>query len=218
MAVSAKPILTLLVVADYTVFLDLLAQALGAEPDIKIVATACDATSAGAAWRRHRPAVTLIDLRVLGGDGLGTLQQIRSLDASARVLVFTSADQRRDTAAAIKAGATGCISQVMHYEDMLAAIRKAHGEGRRAGRAATAAHPDGEAGRADGEPGRELTSRELEVLLLLRDGLSQDQISRRLAIADRTVRVHILSLKDKLAAASTVQCVAKAYELRILRP
>lgn len=61
-------------------------------------------------------------------------------------------------------------------------------------------------------------SREQEVLLLLSDGRSQDQISRRLAIADRTARVHNLSLKDKLAAASTAQGVAKAYELRILQP
>jgi DNA-binding NarL/FixJ family response regulator len=99
----------------------------------------------------------------------------------------------------------------MRYDDLLAAIRRVHAQGRLSGPASAAAHPNGEAG-------RELTSRELEVLLLLRDGLSQDQISRRLAIADRTVRVHILALKEKLDAASTVQCVAKAYELGILRP
>lgn len=70
----------------------------------------------------------------------------------------------------------------------------------------------------DHEAGRELTSRELDVLLMLRDGLSQEQISRRLAIAARTVRVHILTLKEKLGASSTVQCMAKAYDLGILRP
>jgi DNA-binding NarL/FixJ family response regulator len=62
MSVSAVAPLTLLVVDDHPVFLEVLAQALAAERDVKIVATACDATTAVAAWRRHRPAVTLIDL------------------------------------------------------------------------------------------------------------------------------------------------------------
>lgn len=211
MSLSTQPPLTLLVVDDHPVFLDVLTQALKAEPDVKIVATACDATAAVAAWRLHRPAVTLIDLRSLAVDGIRTLRQIRSLDTAARVLVITAVDQRHDMAAALEAGAAGCITKAMRYEDLLAAIRKVHAQGRLSGSAAATAHPDGEAG-------RDLTSRELEVLLLLREGLSQDQISRRLAIADRTVRVHILALKEKLAAASTVQCVAKAYELGILRP
>jgi len=204
--------LTLLVVDDHPVFLDVLAQALAAEPDVKIVATACDAAAAVTAWRRHRPAVTLIDLRVLGLDGLRTLRQIRSLDPEARVLVFTSAERRRESAAAIEAGAAACITKAMRYDDLVAAIRKVHGKRRPSGRA-TAAAPH-----RDGEAGGELTRRELEVLLLLRDGLSQEQISRRLAIADRTVRVHVVAIKEKLSAASTVQCVAKAYEMGILRP
>jgi len=211
MSVSVVAPLTLLVVDDHPVFLDVLAQALAAERDVKIVATACDATTAVAAWRRHRPAVTLIDLRMLGADGIRLLRQIRSLDAAARVLVFTSVDQRHDMAAALEAGASGCITKAMRYDDLLTVIRKVHAQGRLPGPTIAAGHPKGEAG-------RELTSRELEVLLLLRDGLSQDQISRRLAIADRTVRVHILAIKEKLDAASTVQCVAKAYELGILRP
>jgi len=211
MSVSAVVPLTLLVVDDHPVFLDVLARALLAERDVKLVATACDAMTAVAAWRRHRPAVTLIDLRVLGADGIRLLRQIRSLDAAARVLVFASVEQRHDMAAALEAGAAGCITKAMRYDDLLAAIRKVHAQGRLSGSAMTVAHPDDEAG-------RELTSRELEVLLLLRAGLSQEQISRRLAIADRTVRVHVFALKEKLGAASTVQCVAKAYEMGILRP
>jgi len=210
MSVRAVSPLTLLVVDDHPVFLDVLAQALEAEPDLKIVARASTAEAAVAARRRHRPAVTLIDLRIPGVDGIRMLRQIRALDAEARVLVFTAADSRHDTPAALEAGADGCITKSMRYEDLLAEIRHVHAQGRRAPLAVAAP------GR-NGKPGLELTSRELEVLALLRDGLSQDQISRRLAIADRTVRVHVGALKEKLAAASTVQCVAKAYELGILR-
>lgn len=198
--------LTLLVVDVHPVFCHVLAQALEAEPDVKIVATASDATAAVAAWRRHRPAVTLIDLRIPGDDGIRMLRRIRALDAEARVLVFTSADKPRDISAALEAGASGCITKSMRYDDLLTVIRKVYARGRGAiapGR--------------NGKPGRELTNREFEVLVMLRDGFSQDQISRRLAIADRTVRVHVGALKKKLAASSTVQCVAKAYELGILR-
>jgi DNA-binding NarL/FixJ family response regulator len=56
----------------------------------------------------------------------------------------------------------------------------------------------------------------MEVLRLLRDGLSQDQISRKLVIADRTVRVHVAAIKEKLGAASTAHCVTRAFELGIL--
>jgi DNA-binding NarL/FixJ family response regulator len=210
MSVRAVSPLTLLVVDVHPVFLDVLAQAIEAEPDLKIVASASNAEAAVAAWRRHRPAVTLIDLRIPGVDGIRMLRQIRSLDAEAGVLVFTSADSRRDIAATLEAGADGCITKSMRYHDLLAAIRKVHVQGRGTARAvAVPGH--------NGKPRLELTSREVEVLVLLRDGFSQDQISRRLAIADRTVRVHVGALKEKLAAASTVQCVAKAYELGILR-
>jgi DNA-binding NarL/FixJ family response regulator len=207
MSVRVESPLTLLVIDDHPVFLDVLAQALEAEPDVKIVATASDAMAALAAWRRYRPAVTLIDLRVPGIDGIRMLRQIRSLDAEARMLVFTSTDEPRDMSAALEAGAAGCITKSMRYDDLLAEIRKVYARGR--GSVAVSGR--------NGKPGLELTGREMEVLVLLRDGLSQDQISRRLAIADRTVRVHVCALREKLAAASTVQCVARAYELGILR-
>lgn len=205
----AAPPLTLLVVDDHLIFLDVLAQALAAEPDMKIVATAGDGAAALAAWRRHRPALTLIDLRILGHDGIRTVREIRSLDAAARVLVFTSADHRPDAAAAREAGAAGCLTKAMRYHDLVVAIRALHANGSLP-RPAAMPH-------RDGPPGPGLSSRELEVLFLLRDGLSQEEIAHRLAIADRTVRVHIGTLKEKLAAASMAQCVAKAYDLGILR-
>jgi DNA-binding NarL/FixJ family response regulator len=209
MAAPSVPPLTLWVVDDHLIFLDVLARALAAEPDMKIVATAGDGTAALAAWQRHRPALTLIDLRMLGMDGIRTLQQIRSLNAAARMLVFTTADHRHDAVAAIEAGAAGCLTKAMRYHDLLAAIRAVHAHGHLPWPAAVPRH--------NGPPGPGLSSREFEVLALLRDGLSQEEISQRLAIADRTVRVHIGTLKEKLAAASMAQCVARAYDLGILR-
>jgi len=207
---TARHRIRLLVVDDHPVFLDVLAQALEAEPDFHLVATATGGGAGVAAWRGHRPDVTLMDVRMLGGDGITAIRRIRELDPAARVLMLTSSEHGQDALAAMQAGAAGYVSKSVGYPDLLAAIREVHAGGRPISdnlqlRLAAAAND------------RRLSSRELEVLTLLRDGCSHDEIATRLTIADRTVRAHVGSIKTKLAASSAAQCVSRAYELGLFR-
>jgi DNA-binding NarL/FixJ family response regulator len=206
----SKPPIRLLIIDDHPVFREALAHALEGEAGFLVVAQANDGLDGVAVWRRQRPDVTLLDLSMFGIGGIETLRQIRQLDPAARVLVLTSSQQRHDAAAAFEAGAMAYVTKSTGYDELLAAIREVHAGGRPI--VETAA--DLTAGGGD----RGLSPRELEVLTLLRDGLTHESIAARLAITDRTVRAHLTALKAKLSAASAAQCVARGYELGLLSP
>jgi len=199
-----------LIVDDHPVFLDVLAQAIEMEHDFQLVATATGGERGVALWREHRPDVTLMDVRMAGGDGIEAIRRIRDLDSAARVLMLTSSEHGQDALAAIRAGAAGYVSKSAGYEDLLAAIRDVHAGGQPITQAVALRL---EAASRD----KGLSAREFQVLILLRDGRSQDEIATQLGIADRTVRAHVGAIKDKLAASSTAQCVSRAYELGLFR-
>jgi len=198
----------LMLVDDHPVMRAGLANLLALEKDFQIVAQADDGESAVALWQQHRPDVCLLDVSMHGIDGIETMRRLRTIAPEARVLMLTSSEAPEDMAQSLKAGAAGYVTKNLRHEELVAAIREVHAGGRPISSAAAlrlaAAAND-----------RRLSERELEVLRLLRDGCSHDDICARLTIADRTVRAHVSAIKEKLAAASAAQCVARAYELGI---
>lgn len=209
LAVST-PSIRLLVVDDHPVFREALAHALEGEAGFEVVAQANDGFKGVEAWRRHRPDVTLLDVSMFGMGGIEALRQIRAIDSEARVLVLTSSEHKRDATAALEAGAVAYVTKTTGYDELLAVIRDVHAGGR----------PILECLERLSAGGAEngLSPRELEVLVMLRDGFTHESIASRLAITDRTVRAHVTALKTKLSAASTAQCVARGYELGLLAP
>lgn len=199
----------LMIVDDHPVFREALAHALAAEPAFCVVAQANSGSDAVALWQRHAPDVTLMDISMRGCDGIATVEQILVTAPAARILMLTSSASQQDVRLALKAGAAGYVTKSIGFMELLAAIRDVHAGGR----------PIGEAV-ADrltaSEGGNPLSPRETEVLVLLQNGLSQDEIARQLLIADRTVRVHVAAIKAKLAATSTAHCVTRGFELGIL--
>ena len=200
----------LLIVDDHPVFREALAHALAVAPDFTVVAQANSGSEAVRLWKSHRPDVTLMDVSMEGLDGVAAVEGIRGESPDARVLMLTSSNAAEDAGAALAAGAAGYITKSVGFVELMDAIREVHTGGRPV--APTLAKRLKTRGKGP------LSPREMEVLELLRDGLSQDQIHRRLAIADRTVRVHVAAIKEKLGAASTAHCVTRAFELGILRP
>jgi len=204
------PSIRLLVIDDHPVFREALAHALEGEAGFEVVAQANDGFAGVEAWRRHRPDVTLLDVSMYGMGGIETLRRIREIDAAARVLVLTASEQRRNAAAALDAGAVAYVTKTTGYDELLMVIRDVHAGGRpivdMIAHFSTRGTDNG------------LSARELEVLVMLRDGLTHELIAARLAITDRTVRAHLTALKTKLNAASAAQCVARGYELGLLAP
>ncbi len=216
----APSTIRLLIVDDHPIFREGLANTLADEPAFHVVAQAGDGEAALVAWQQHRPDVTLMDVSMFGLGGIETVKRLVQLAPAARVLMLTSSEDQADALAALEAGAAGYITKTVRFDELLAAIREVHAGGRPIGELMARKIAMAERARhaAQGGAGATLLSaRELEVLHLLRDGLSLGELGERLKITERTVRAHVAAIKVKLDAANTAQCVARGFERGLLR-
>lgn len=187
-----------------------LSAILGSQPDMLLVAQATNANEAVAEYRKHRPDVTLMDLRLPGTNGTDTLITIRGEFPQARIIMLTTTDSDGEIQRAMRAGASAYILKSVPKNDLLAAIRTVH-----AGRRHVT--PDVAARLAEHMGEEDLTTRELEVLRLIRDGFRNKQIADRLAIAETTVNFHIKNLVDKLGANDRTHAVTIAIRRGLLQ-
>lgn len=204
--IAARPI-RILVIDDHPLFRAGLVRTLGEEDGFEIVGQVEDGAAAEAAWARLAPDVALVDVSMPGIDGIETVRRLLARDPAAKLLMLTSSEDAGDVIAALDAGARGYVTKTVRYGDLLGAVREVHAGGR----------PLGEAiARKLANRDSPLTPRELDVLRLLREGLSIDDMARRLDITERTVRAHVTAIKVKLDAANTAQAVARGFERGLL--
>ena len=207
--VQAKPI-RILSVEDHPVFRQGLAAIVSAERDMLLVGQASNAVDAVAEFRRHRPDITLMDVRLPGTDGTDALIAIRGEFPQARIIMLTTSDGDGDIQRALRAGATGYILKSMHMDELLSVIRSVH-----AGRRHIS--PEVAARLAEHLGDDDLTARELDVLRLIRDGHRNKQIADQLAISENTVNFHIKNLVDKLQANDRTHAVTIALRRGLLQ-
>jgi DNA-binding NarL/FixJ family response regulator len=199
----------LLLVDDHPLFLEGLARTLQTVRDFTVVGRACSGEAAVAAWSDAKPHLALVDLIMPGIDGIETVRRVRARHADAKLMMLTSSEEHDAVVAALDAGAVGYISKAARYSELVGAVREAHAGGRPLGEAIARKL-------AARDRSHSLTAREMEVLRLLRDGLTLEEIGQRLGITFRTARAHAAALKEKLDAANTAQVVARGFERGLL--
>jgi DNA-binding NarL/FixJ family response regulator len=202
----ARPIRVLLV-DDHPVLRSGLARVISLEQGLEVIEAVSSGPAAIVAWSRHRPDVGVVDLFMPVMDGLETILRIRRADPQARLLVLSSSEHAVDASRAEQAGACGYLTKQADAEAIATAIRQAHAGDRHI-----------RVGRLLGPAGPTLSPREMEVLLLLKDGRSNEEIGELLGISDQTVKTHLRGLREKLGAADRAGAVGKAFELGLLKP
>ncbi|MEH3131296.1 MAG: response regulator transcription factor [Mycolicibacterium neoaurum] len=182
--------------------------------DIEVVAEASDGAQAVRATAELMPDVVLMDLRMPGVDGITATEQIRSARADSKILVLTTFDDDEHLYPALAAGASGFLVKDTDPSELLTAVRRvaagelvlsAHVLQRLVVRAVDAR------GAAVVEPVA-LTEREEDVLPLVIEGLSNQEIAARLHLGVTTVKTHVANLMTKLGAQNRVQLAVYGYQ------
>jgi len=203
----------ILIADDHAVVREGLRALIDTEPGMILAGEATDGVEAVLKARSLRPDVTLLDMVMPRQDGIEAIGQIREENPDARILVLTSFAEDEKVFSAIKAGALGYLLKNASPQQLLRAIRDVH-RGEPSMSPAIAIKLMRELCRSSDLPPTEepLTEREVEVLKLVAQGLSNQQIAETLVIGERTVRTHVSNVLGKLHLANRTQ--AALYALR----
>jgi two-component system NarL family response regulator len=204
-----KETIRVLIVEDHNVVRQGLVALLNVVEGLEVVGEAADGVEAIAEYRKSRPDITLVDLRLPKLSGVEVIQRIRMEAPHARLIVLTTYDGDEDIYRALKAGAKGYLLKGMTTQELIATIREVH-----AGRAHI---PPAIAEKLAERMGTEdLTPREAEVLEQIVNGKSNKEIATELAISEATVKTHINSLLSKLGVTDRTQAATAAIRRGIV--
>jgi len=186
---------TVLLVDDHALLRTGVANIINQEADLRVVAEAGNGLEAVQAFERHRPDVTVLDLRMPVMEGVEAVRQIREIDPRARVIVLTTYDTDDEIARALKAGAKAYVLKDISADDLIGCIRDVLS-------GKTYLAPAAAAKLAEGVTRVQLTPREIAALRLMADGKANKEIATALSISERTVKRELqtarLFLKQQL--------------------
>jgi DNA-binding NarL/FixJ family response regulator len=209
MEIETKEKIRVMVVEDHILIRMGLKTVSEIEPDISIVAQIEDGEDAVETFRKHRPNVVIVDLRLPGMDGIETINSLREEFGDIPILILSSYSSDADISRAIQSCASGYLLKDMPITRLVEAIRAVH--------AGQQYFPAEIASRLPEQLRQsKLTPRELRVLQMIAEGKSNKEIGNALGIVEGTVKVHVTNLLNKLHAVDRTQAVTTAIKRGIL--
>lgn len=186
-----------------------LSQLLGSFDDLEVVGTASDGLEAVAAVGEFRPDVVLMDLSMPNMDGIEATAAVKQQYPDTHVVVLTTFQEPRQVSAALGAGASGYLVKDVEPEVLVAGIRAAVQGGAPLSPSVAAGLLRGSSTMSMVSPSS-LTPRELEILQLIVDGHTNQQIARALGISEKTVKTHCSRLFQRLGVTDRTQAAVWA--------
>jgi two-component system NarL family response regulator len=199
----------IMIADDHPVVREGFGAMLETEPDMTVVAQARSGEEALELFRRERPDVTLMDLRMPGMSGVDAIRAIRREFPDSRLIVLTTYDGDEDIYRALEAGAQAYLLKDMFCDEILAAIRAVHAGQRRIPAAVGTRL-------AERMTGLDLSRREHQVLELVAKGRSNKEIATDLQITEATVKGHLTNILGKLGVTDRTQAVIAALRRGIV--
>ncbi len=187
----AMPVIRVMCVEDHRIVREGLALIINQEPDMKIVGSCATVAEAIELYRTVHPDVTLMDLRLGSASGVDAIKAIRADNSNARIIVLTMYEGDEDIFRAHQAGATTYLLKDTLSADLVRVVRQVHAGER-------PVSPEVQARLAERASMPTLTSREVEVIQLISQGLRNKEVGAMLGITEGTVQIHVKNIFSKL--------------------
>lgn len=193
---------------DHTLFREGIKRMLSLEKDILVVGEASRGDEVAKLVERSKPDVLLLDLKMPKGDIVQTLLEVKDIYPATKVLVLTAFSEDENIFNAAKGGARGYVLKGIDFPTLLQAIKTVHSGGVWIDKDLPAAEAfeeiaqdqdvDLDSARVDNGAVKTLTRRELEILRLVAEGLTNEEIGKKIFISEKTVKTHLTNIFDKL--------------------
>lgn len=200
---------------DHRLMLDGIRRALEAAPDISVVGEAMTGEEMIRLVPEVEPDVVILDMRMPEGDGLSTLSRLKADHPDLKVIILSMFEEPDDINEALEKGASGYVVKSINPLDLPSTIRQVvDGSVYHPGVAGAAGGGSGGSGKAsksDGPPPAGLTERELTILRLVAEGLSNLDIASKLYVTEQTVKFHLSNIYRKLGVGNRTEATRYAY-------
>jgi two-component system, NarL family, response regulator LiaR len=212
-------VITVLLVDDHAMVRQGVRAFLATQPDFSVVGEAGTGAEALTLAAQSVPDVVLMDLIMPDMDGVEATRRLKQVSPRSQVVVLTSYHEDEHIFPALKAGALSYLLKDLSSEELASAIRRAAvGDAVLHPRVAARVIQELQGRRAERvNPFTELSERELEVLKLIADGMSNAEIAARLVLSEKTVKGHVSNILSKLQLVDRTQAAVYAWREGIVR-
>lgn len=209
-ALPAQTRIRVMCVEDHRIVREGIALIINQEGDMEVVCACADGNEAVALYSQWRPDVVLMDLRLGKTSGVDAIKAIRKEDPNARIVVLTMYEGDEDIYRAHQAGATTYLLKDTLSSDLIRVVRAVHAGER-------PMVPEVQARLAERANSPTLTSREVQVLQLISEGLRNKEVGATLGITEGTVQIHVKNIFGKLTVNDRTAAVQKAVRRGLIQ-